>query len=58
MSCGLVIWNMTMYKVNIRGLLDLKGNPIFNPEHFRFKIQMKVGDNWVTLDRAQGILEA
>ncbi|MFZ8810324.1 MAG: hypothetical protein ACO2PN_19745, partial [Pyrobaculum sp.] len=54
MSCGLVIWNMTMFKVNVRGLLDLKGNPIFNPEHFRFKIQMKVGDNWVTLDRAQG----
>jgi hypothetical protein len=54
MSCGLVIWNMTMYTVTITGLLDLKGNPIFNPEHFRFKIQMKVGDNWVTLDRAQG----
>jgi hypothetical protein len=54
MSCGLVIWNVTMYTVTITGLLDLKGNPIFNPEHFRFKIQMKVGDNWVTLDRAQG----
>jgi len=54
MSCGLVIWNINMYTVNITGLLDLKGNPIFNPEHFRFKIQMKVGDNWVTLDRAQG----
>ncbi|MFZ8838393.1 MAG: hypothetical protein ACO2PM_05545, partial [Pyrobaculum sp.] len=54
MSCGLVIWNMTMYTVTITGLLDLKGNPIFNPEHFRFKIQMKVGDNWVTLDRSQG----
>jgi hypothetical protein len=54
MSCGLVIWNMTMYTVTITGLLDLKGNPIFNPEHFRFKIQMKAGDNWVTLDRAQG----
>ncbi|MFZ8838392.1 MAG: hypothetical protein ACO2PM_05540, partial [Pyrobaculum sp.] len=54
MSCGLVIWNMTMYTVTITGLLDLKGNPIFNPEHFRFKIQLKVGDNWVTLDRAQG----
>jgi hypothetical protein len=54
MSCGLVIWNMTMYTVTVRGLLDLKGNPIFNPEHFRFKIQMKVGDNWVTIDRAQG----
>jgi hypothetical protein len=54
MSCGLVIWNMTMYTVTITGLLDLKGNPIFNPENFRFKIQLKVGDNWVTLDRAQG----
>ncbi|MFZ8811927.1 MAG: hypothetical protein ACO2PN_27990, partial [Pyrobaculum sp.] len=54
MSCGLVIWNMTMLEVNIRGLLDLKGNPIFNPEHFMFKIQMKVGDNWVTIDRARG----
>ncbi len=54
MSCGLVIWNMWMFEVNIRGLLDLKGNPIFNPEHFRFKIQMKMGDNWVTFDRAQG----
>jgi hypothetical protein len=54
MSCGLVIWNMTMYTATITGLLDLKGNPIFNPENFRFKIQLKVGDNWVTLDRAQG----
>ncbi|MEM4651111.1 MAG: hypothetical protein QW086_04715 [Pyrobaculum sp.] len=54
MSCGLVIWNMTMYTAIITGLLDLKGNPIFNPENFRFKIQMKVGDNWVTFDRAQG----
>jgi len=54
MSCGLLIWNLTMYTVTITGLLDLKGNAIFNPEHFRFKIQMKVGDNWVTLDRAQG----
>jgi len=54
MSCGLVIWNMTMYMATITGLLDLKGNPIFNPENFRFKIQLKVGDNWVTLDRAQG----
>jgi len=54
MSCGLVIWNMTMYTATITGLLDLKGNPIFNPENFRFKIQLKVGDGWVTLDRAQG----
>ncbi len=54
MSCGLVIWEMEMHELIIRGLLDLKGNPIFNPEHFRFKIQMKVGDNWVTFDRAQG----
>ena len=54
MSCGLVIWNMTMRRVTITGLLDLKGNPIFNPEHFWFKIQMKVGDNWVTFDSAQG----
>lgn len=54
MSCGLVIWNMMMYTASIKGLLDLKGNPIFNPENFRFKIQMKVGNNWVTFDRAQG----
>ncbi|MEM4765191.1 MAG: hypothetical protein QW598_09855 [Pyrobaculum sp.] len=53
MSCGLVIWNMTMYTVTITGLLDLKGNPIFNPENFRYKIQLKVGNTWVTLDRAQ-----
>ncbi|RFA98383.1 hypothetical protein [Pyrobaculum aerophilum] len=53
MSCGLIIWNMTMYTVKITGLLDLKGNPIFNPENFRYKIQLKVGDSWVTLDRAQ-----
>jgi hypothetical protein len=26
MSCGLVIWNMTMYTVTITGLLDLKGS--------------------------------
>lgn len=54
MSCGLVIWNVTMYTATITGMLDLKGNPIFNPERFRFKIQLKVGDNWVTFDRAQG----
>lgn len=54
MSCNLVIWNMTTYTVKITGLLDLKGNPVFNPESFRFKIQTKIGDNWVTLDRAQG----
>ncbi|ABL88282.1 conserved hypothetical protein [Pyrobaculum islandicum DSM 4184] len=53
MSCGLIIWNMTMYTVKITGLLDLKGNPIFNPENFRYKIQLRVGDSWVTLDRAQ-----
>jgi hypothetical protein len=53
-SCGLVIWNMTMYTVKVNGLLDLKGNPILNPENFRYKIQLKLGDNWVTLDRAQG----
>jgi hypothetical protein len=58
MSCGLIIWNMTLYKVTINGLLDLKGNPIFNPEHFRYKIQMKVGDNWVTFDRAQATWKA
>ncbi|AAL63060.1 hypothetical protein PAE0829 [Pyrobaculum aerophilum str. IM2] len=52
MSGGLIIWNMTMYTVKITGLLDLKGNPIFNPENFRYKIQLKVGDSWVTLDRA------
>ena len=54
MSCGLVIWNMTMYTVRIDGLLDLKGNPVLNPENFRYKIQLKLGDDWVTLDRAQG----
>ncbi|MCY0890880.1 MAG: hypothetical protein OWQ51_07875 [Pyrobaculum arsenaticum] len=54
MSCNLVVWSLSMYTVTITGLLDLKGNPIFNPEYFRFKIQMKVGDNWVTLSRAQG----
>jgi hypothetical protein len=54
MSCGLVVWEMEIQVLTIRGLLDLKGNPIFNPEHFRFKIQMKMGDNWVTFDWAQG----
>ncbi|MEM4441118.1 MAG: hypothetical protein QXS14_06625, partial [Desulfurococcaceae archaeon] len=43
-----------MYTVRITGLLDLKGNPVFNPESFRFKVQLKVGDGWVTVDRAQG----
>jgi hypothetical protein len=54
MSCGLVIWDMPMLTVIITGLLDLKGNPIFNPEHFWFKLQKKEGDNWVTADSAQG----
>ncbi|MEM4898570.1 MAG: hypothetical protein QXR18_10295, partial [Pyrobaculum sp.] len=54
LSCGLVVWNMPMYTVRITGLLDLKGNPVFNPESFRFKVQLKVGDGWVTVDRAQG----
>ena len=53
LSCGLVVWNMTLYTVTVTGLLDLKGNPIFNPENFRYKIQMKVGDSWVTFSRAQ-----
>ncbi|MEM1903217.1 MAG: hypothetical protein QXW44_06005, partial [Pyrobaculum sp.] len=54
LSCGLVVWNMSMYTVTITGLLDLKGNPVVNPESFRFKVQLKVGDGWVTVDRAQG----
>ncbi|MEM1804365.1 MAG: hypothetical protein QXR80_07700, partial [Desulfurococcaceae archaeon] len=54
LSCGLVVWNMSMYTVRITGLLDLKGNPVFNPESFRFKVQLKIGDGWVTVDRAQG----
>ncbi|MEM4964696.1 MAG: hypothetical protein QXT13_11190, partial [Pyrobaculum sp.] len=54
LSCGLIVWNMPMYTVRITGLLDLKGNPVFNPESFRFKVQLKVGDGWVTVDRAQG----
>ncbi|MFN3804141.1 MAG: hypothetical protein ACK4SY_03700 [Pyrobaculum sp.] len=54
MSCGLIIWNITAYTFKVTGLYDLKGNPIFNPEAFRFKLQARVGDRWLTLDRVQG----